>query len=400
MLCDVNTKKVNIGLFGLNANASNLGCAALSYSFIGLLTDELETREKDYEITFYDSDNANLTNVSMFNSEKIHFRIYRYSKKKIKELFYKLREEDMVFDFTAGDSFTDYYGLDRFVKRTFCKTLVIIARKPLVLGPQTYGPFESIISKVWARFIFNRASHIFARDVASQKRTEALLVRNTVDVVTDVAFSLKYDRQMYTKLVCNNKINVGLNFSGLLYSGGYTKDNQFGLTVNYKEYCKEIMEYFSSRQKQYNIWLIPHATSKDKDFPDNDLIPIDALLSKYRFAMAAPNFSTPIEAKSFISKMDIFTGARMHATIAAFSAGVITIPFSYSVKFEGLYNELDYPYCIHGKSDQTEEAIKKTIEYIENVDCLRNAQEKSLKIINDKMSHFKNDIKLIVSKLT
>jgi len=84
-------------------------------------------------------------------------------------------------------------------------------------------------------------------------------------------------------------------------------------------------------------------------------------------------FDTAITAKSFISGMDVFTGARMHATIAAYSSGVPVIPFSYSRKFEGLYDFIKYPYVISGKSIETEMAIKKTIEYIEEYDLLRKS---------------------------
>ena len=64
--------------------------------------------------------------------------------------------------------------------------------------------------------------------------------------------------------------------------------------------------------------------------------------------------------------MDIFIGARMHATIAAFSAGVITIPTGYSRKFKGLYDSIEYPYVIDLQNMTTSEAIEKTLEYIEN----------------------------------
>ncbi|MGJ7723542.1 polysaccharide pyruvyl transferase family protein [Escherichia coli] len=52
---------------------------------------------------------------------------------------------------------------------------------------------------------------------------------------------------------------------------------------------------------------------KDKIFKNNDAV------------VVAERFTNPITAKSYISSIDFFTGARMHATIAAFSAGVILL---------------------------------------------------------------------------
>ena len=46
----------------------------------------------------------------------------------------------------------------------------------------------------------------------------------------------------------------------------------------------------------------------------------------------------------------------MHATIAAYSAGVPVVPISYSRKFEGLYGGLHYPWLVPAKGMTTEQA--------------------------------------------
>ena len=106
-----------------------------------------------------------------------------------------------------------------------------------------------------------------------------------------------------------------------------------------------------------------------------------------------------MEAKSIISAMDIFIGARMHATIAAISSGVATIPFSYSRKFEGLFNYLNYPYVISGRSETTEAAIAKTKKWIENVTELNAAVYKSGEYIQAQKDDFLNKISQIFRKI-
>ena len=82
--------------------------------------------------------------------------------------------------------------------------------------------------------------------------------------------------------------------------------------------------------------------------------------------------------------MDCFIGSRMHATIASFSAGVPTIPVSYSRKFEGLYKSLNYPYVIHALEYSTEEAIDKTLCYLNSMDQLKEKIKESRPIIHNK----------------
>ena len=81
-------------------------------------------------------------------------------------------------------------------------------------------------------------------------------------------------------------------------------------------------------------------------------------------------FETPIEAKNFIAGMDIFIGARMHATVAAFSSGVATIPTAYSRKFSGLYNNLGYDCIVDMQKLTTEQALELTMDYINNYEEL------------------------------
>ena len=62
--------------------------------------------------------------------------------------------------------------------------------------------------------------------------------------------------------------------------------------------------------------------------------------------------------------MDIFIGSRMHATIAAISSGVVTIPIAYSRKFKGLFENVGYKYTIDITRLSIEETIKYVMKYI------------------------------------
>lgn len=94
--------------------------------------------------------------------------------------------------------------------------------------------------------------------------------------------------------------------------------------------------------------------------------------------------------------MDVFTGARMHSTIAAISAGIPVIPFSYSRKFEGLYESLQYNYLIHGKHDETKQAVEQTIAFVKNRATLQHGVDMSRRIINEQLQIFCRDIEQIL----
>ena len=138
--------------------------------------------------------------------------------------------------------------------------------------------------------------------------------------------------------------------------------------------------------------LIPHVIDQSIDAYDDDYKICKKLNKKYPDTVLAPAFETPIQAKSYISNMEIFIGSRMHSTIAAFSSNVITIPISYSRKFEGLFGSLNYPYVVNAKENDTASAFKLVMDYINKKGELKEKQLKSLDVIDEKNKKFKESI--------
>ena len=379
-----------IGLFGLTFKSGNKGCSALAYSFLEILR---KTINEDDEIIVF----SYLQNEEVVGYEDMNIKINPFSLKGFKNictLNKEIKKCDVIFDFTEGDSFSDIYGIKRAVKVSLTKDMAIKNKVPLILGPQTYGPYNNYFVRKWAKKIINKSVYACARDEASAERMQKL-TGNKMDYYTDIAFALAPSNDEFN---FSEKFKIGINVSGLLMNGGYTGNNQFGLMVDYPKYIKQLIEKFIAEEK-YEIHLIPHVISAIYESVENDYRACKAIQKKYPQVIVAPPFNTPMEAKKYMSEMDVFTGARMHATIGAFSMNVPTIPFSYSPKFEGLFNSLGYDYIIHGKSMSTEEAVNTTIKFIENKEELVDSQQNALKLINDKLDKLYNKIQSILEQV-
>src|SRR5690606_21378999 len=74
------------------------------------------------------------------------------------------RRCDLLIDIAEGDSFTDVYGGRRYVKQVASKLVALATRTPLVLAPQTIGPFRSRATRALPALILRRAEAVFARD--------------------------------------------------------------------------------------------------------------------------------------------------------------------------------------------------------------------------------------------
>lgn len=166
--------------------------------------------------------------------------------------------------------------------------------------------------KKWAIHLVKKADLAFSRDTQSAQEMHELGVGNLV-VATDLAFALPYYKEKYD--LNSSKRKVGINVSSLLWDGGHN----IKLKVNYREYCRQIIKKYSEDDKT-EIHIIPHVIDEDNyDSLENDSRVCKLLKKEFPCAVLAPDFKNPIEAKSYISNMDVFIGARMHSTIGAIS---------------------------------------------------------------------------------
>jgi coenzyme F420 hydrogenase subunit beta len=373
---------MKIGLMGCEFESPNKGCEALTYSIISILNN---IKSINKNITIY---NFSGTKLGKIQSEfkNINFVNVPPSLKDMSfNYLKKLHECDVILDATMGDSFSDIYSKKYYERLILDKRLAEMLCKNYILLPQTYGPFYDKKSSMIAKKVFKKAKKIYCRDNLSKELLENEFNITNSELVTDMAFLLPYYKERYS--IDSKKVKLGINVSGLLYKGGFNSSNQFGLKIDYKDYINRVIEYFLNN-KNYEVHLIPHVIDISENAHDDDYIICKKLKEKYQDCVLAPAFDNPIDAKSYISNMDIFIGSRMHSTIAAFSSGVVTIPVSYSRKFEGLFNSLNYNFVINGKLESTESAFDKTIEYVNKKEELKNMQLISEEIIEEQKKKF------------
>ena len=218
--------------------------------------------------------------------------------------------------------------------------LTAAAGKPLVLSPQTIGPFTRQPHRRIAAWICTRAAVVFARDPLSMQVLRDMAPAADARQAIDVAFALPYDRPAPAR----ETIRVGINVSGLLMNGGYAGGNEYGLAYDYPALTRALVAAFTT-MPGVEVHLIPHVNAPGMP-NDDDGIACDRLHAEFPQTRRQPDFASPSAAKSCIAGLDFLIAARMHATIAAYSAGVPVIPISYSRKFEGLYKGLDYPWLV------------------------------------------------------
>lgn len=274
-----------------------------------------------------------------------------------------LRDIDIMLDIGAGDSFADIYPDLRFAYIIGTKVFCLWSGTPLVLSPQTIGPFSRQPHTRLAAWACRKAAAVFARDPLSMDVLAAMAPTSKRFQVIDVAFALPFDRQPRSP----DRTRVGINVSGLLMSGGYGGGNEYGLGVDYPALTRRLIAALVA-MPGVEVHLVPHVNSVMPR--DDDGAACDRLHAEFPTTVRVADFASPSAAKSYISGLDFLTGARMHATIAAYSSGVPVVPISYSRKFEGLYRGLDYPWLVPAKGMDTDSALAYLLDAFARRDAL------------------------------
>ena len=282
-------------------------------------------------------------------------------------------------DITGGDSFSDIYGIRRFMWCLLPKLLPLAAGKELILLPQTYGPFKSRFSKYLARYILSRSKIINSRDRAGADHVREILngavSQVKVRVIPDVAFVLDsrkpslMDVGTLMEVRREESIVVGINISGLLYYGGYTGDNMFGLREDYKQVLIHIIEFFIKKSNVL-LLLVPHIFPPvgliDKEIVENDVTACLDLYNQFSNQYAGRIFMVrgtydQGEIKYIIGLCQFFLGSRMHSCIAALSQEIPAVGLAYSKKFAGVFDLVGVSGLVIDLRDKTKKKVEELI---------------------------------------
>lgn len=260
---------------------------------------------------------------------------------------------DAVVDVSGGDSFTDLYGPHRFAAMVMTKQLALENGLPLILLPQTLGPFVSPAALRVATDILLAARAVWVRDLASLEFLRRTLgdrfdpKRHRLGV--DMAVALPQAKPQLSKSIMDMLEGgrtyplAGLNVSGLLSYNPEAAQEQFGLADRHDHQIDRVALTALQSDPAMRLLLLPHV-NRGPGHPESDLDACQALVRRLPTELAArvQVLEAPLNAmelKWVLGRLDWFAGARMHATIGAFSSGTPTLGLGYSDKTAGVFDQ-------------------------------------------------------------
>ncbi|MCL3861283.1 polysaccharide pyruvyl transferase family protein [Actinotalea sp. K2] len=241
---------------------------------------------------------------------------------------------DVVLDMRAGDSFTDAYGAARLTTMSTLAECATQAGTPVVLGPQTIGPFSTARGRAIGRWSLRRARLVMARDSVSA--AHAVELGRAVDALsTDVVFALPVPQTPRTR-------DVLLNISGLLWQPGPHVDAE-----RYRSTVADLYRSLTAGGRRVD--LMAHVLPSSS--PDDDVPAIDEFRSTIAPDAQALIPGSLTEARELVASAELVIGSRMHACLNALSVGTPAIPLAYSRKFAPLLDDLGWHHTVDLRVD-------------------------------------------------
>jgi len=420
---DIKTTHSKLCLLGASLDTGNLGVTALCVSCLQGLNEEFP----EAHITLLDYGGRNRSRTVRIGDKKISVEMLNmdfskkiwsanhilrllavafflklpvnaaFKKKVLQSNVYlaALSSCDVVAAISAGDSFSDIYGLKRLLYVCLPQILAIAVGARLILLPQTFGPFRKRISRMPARYIVKHSNLICSRDRHGKNELEKLVGNLQLDgklcLCPDAAFILSpsepaiIDADLLRAKLTADSIIAGLNVSGLLFNGGYSRGDMFKLQVDYRQLLYSIIERLMA-YKNVTVVLVPHVFTPHRSIESD----VDACLTVYdetagrypgRILLIKQNYDQS-QVKYIIGLCDLFIGSRMHSCIAALSQNIPCVGLAYSRKFQGVFQTVDAENFV---VDMRDTAEKQALETIENALQQRNVISKHLKTITSRV---------------
>jgi colanic acid/amylovoran biosynthesis protein len=372
-LSDLSVTAPRLCLFGAAPSTGNLGVSALFHSAVaGIFADF-----PNADVTVFDfgrgshpldvriGDATHRVTAMAANPSK---RLYRMDSLATMRMMGRLpglgtlfnpavkaiEQAKAVWDVSGGDSFTDLYGVKRFWTTMHPKLMTQEQGTPLILLPQTYGPFNDAKLRAIAVKAVQGARMAWARDQESFATLKDLLGDQFDDTKHRVGVDLAFGLPPTTpeQPILDEKAAawlkepqgaVGLNISGLIYLDPTAAKERYGFKADYKELIHSLIRGLIERGER--VILVPHVL-EPKGNVESDPHACEQVMQamtpaeREHISILKPPY-TAAEVKSVLARLQWFCGTRMHSTIGALSSGVPTAAIAYSLKFRGVFETCD-----------------------------------------------------------
>lgn len=230
-------------------------------------------------------------------------------------------------------------------------------RKPVVMFPNSVGPFKTVIGRLLSKVALNYYDYILARESVSFNMVKSLGIKGGKILTFDTA--LVFSSPLISSVIAHGGNGlVGVSAGVYSHSLSQTKIREY-----VEIHAKALDEFID----KYNLSVVflPHYIS---GFQNDDLKISELILDEMKHSSKAEIVETSnvAEFKSLIGKMDMIISSKMHPAVLASSVYVPIVCIAYDHKQTGFFSELGLDECVIQLGEISQKILTRKIEYVWN----------------------------------
>jgi len=244
------------------------------------------------------------------------------------------------------------------VSRT-CEMLVAKSfRKPMILFPNSIGPFRTLIGKQLARLSLDSCNCILIRDSVSYEIVKKLGVRaRVVRILTyDTALLFRTDYARDNLPFSHPVVGVCPGF----YSLSLSKLDAQRYVVDHAVALDDLVEKYG-----LSVVFLPHYVS---GFENDDLEISRSIMSKmkHRDRIELITAETVDEFKFLLEQMDMIVSSKMHPAVLGVSGFVPVLCIAYDHKQTSFFERLGMKDCLVDIGQVSQKQLASKMDYVWN----------------------------------
>lgn len=337
----------------------------------------------------------------------IYLYIYKFSNvfqikpiipKKWQKLFDKFLGSDIIVAVSGNQLFSSgkfgwplpIIGFPIFLAFNF--------KKPVIIFPQSIGPFRYFWEKKYINYLYNRVNKLFIRDLVSlELATKLRIKKSKPQFIPDIAFTYPSINSLSAKNILDHygfsDLNKNIGITILSKMPSYMDKN------NINHYYKEMAETISKLVflYKYKIFVFNQVSGPTED--ENDLqgakIVLSFLPKNIRHEiMVVKEKLNPSELKGCYGQMDVFLATRLHSGIFALDMRVPTLFVGYLNKTIGVLRSIELEEFYFDLKEVTSEKLTEKIIYMDNhKDLIISNINKKMNAVSEKLRQFPEIVK-------
>lgn len=242
------------------------------------------------------------------------------------------------------------------ISRTWDILIAKFLGKPVVMFPNSFGPFRTWLGRFLSRLALNNCVCILVREPTSYGIINSLGIRSPKILVSDATLLFKSAHNV----ALNNHSHPLVGVSAGLYSHSLSEKEVFRYIVAHAKALDRAVE-----RHGFFVFFLPHYVS---GFQYDDLEMCKRILHQMKKKNQARlvHVSSVEEFKSLLDQMDMVISSKMHPAVLAMSGYVPTLCIAYDHKQTGFFELLDMIDCVLPLSNISYEKLSSSIDYVWN----------------------------------